>query len=494
MKIKFYSKFILASLLCCIAVVFTSCDDIFASEDNPIASYLSMSDKDVTIKIGDTYKRTAIAVSGAVIEYSSSDETVATVDNDGKVTGISVGDATITATATGYNTSGKKIYLAESKTYNVKVNPILAQSVTLSDPSINLLIGKTATLTATVAPDNTTDKTVLWSSDNEAVATVDAEGLITGVAAGTAKITATAKSDNNVKATCTVHVGLLTGVFTINATGGKIQFAQGNLQATTTDLGVHWSWGFAANQWDYAGAATANNKINGNGTVSQNGTVSLFGWVGESSNFGGTTAPYADLGTTANAAMYGITNTVTPDDYGNADNQNLKSDWGNTIGTGWRTLTMDEWTYLFNTRTTGGTVFGEDNARYAHAEINTGVTSIKGMIIFPDGVEIDASEVNTAGTVNGTSDWGTKCTTDQWTNLAAKGCVFLPAAGHRKYYSSAPGYISLEGVNERAYYWTSTGHNASGAQFIEIKSGTLNPGSWNSRINGYAVRLVYPAQ
>lgn len=483
MKTKSYSKFILASLLCCMAAMFTSCDDIFASEDNPTASYLSMSDKDVTIKIGDTYKRTAIAVSGAVIEYSSSDETVATVDNEGTVTGKSVGSAKITATATGYNTNGKKIYNAETLSYNVKVNPILVQSITITNPISTALFNETATLTATVSPANATDKSITWSSDKPAVATVDpTTGEITALTTGSAKITATANDTSSKTATFTVIVGLLPGKFTINGAGNQVYFSQGNLQATTSDLGVNWSWTIAANQWDYAGAVTANNKINGNGTVSQNGTVSLFGWVGESS----TTL-------TSGAAMYGITNTVTPGDYGNADNQDLKSDWGNTIGTGWRTLSKDEWTYLFNTRTTGGTVFGDDNARYAQAEINTGVTSIKGMIIFPDGVEIDASEVNTAGTVNGTSDWGTKCTSDQWTNLAAKGCVFLPAAGQRKY-NYSPGNITLENVNERAYYWTSTSHDSSGAQFIEIKSGTLNPGSWNSRINGYAVRLVYPAQ
>lgn len=369
--------------------------------------------------------------------------------------------------------------------------PVKVTSLTLNKATTWMLIGGSETLNVTtVDPDNATDKSVTWSSDKTSVATVDENtGAINGVAPGTAKITATAKDGSGVTATCTVIVGLLSGKFKINAAGDQIQFAQGNLQAKTEDLGVSWTWTLATNQWDYVGNAAANNKISGDGEVSANGAVDLFGWIGESN-----TAWEGDLGTKLNAAMYGITNSVAADNYGSPGNQNLKSDWGNTIGTGWRTLTMDEWSYLFNTRTTGGTVFGEDHASYAHAEINTGVTLIKGMILFPDGVDIDASEVNTAGTVNGTSDWGTKCTIDQWTDLAAKGCVFLPAAGHRRYYSSSPGYISLEGVNERAYYWTSTSHDSSGAQFIEIKSGTLNPGSWNSRINGYAVRLVYPAQ
>ena len=71
-----------ASLMCCLAVLFTACDDIFASEDNPIPAYLSMSDKPVTIKAGDTYRRKAISVTSAVVEYTSSKTDVATVDNE----------------------------------------------------------------------------------------------------------------------------------------------------------------------------------------------------------------------------------------------------------------------------------------------------------------------------------------------------------------------------------------------------------------------------
>lgn len=370
--------------------------------------------------------------------------------------------------------------------------PVKVTSLTLNKATTWMLIGGSETLNVTtVDPDNATDKSVTWSSDKTSVATVDENtGAINGVAPGTAKITATAKDGSGVTATCTVIVGLLSGKFKINAAGDQIQFAQGNLQAKTEDLGVSWMWTLATNQWDYVGNAAANNKISGNGEVSANGAVDLFGWIGESN-----TAWEGDLGTKLNAAMYGITNSVAADNYGSSDNQNLKSDWGNTIGTGWRTLSKDEWTYLFNTRTTGGTVFGTSSASYAHATINTdnGTGGVNGIILFPDGVDIAVSEVTTAGTVNGTSDWGTKCTIDQWTDLAAKGCVFLPAAGQRMY-NWSPGNITLQDVNERAYYWTSTSHDSSGAQFIEIKSGTLNPGSWNSRINGYAVRLVYPAQ
>ena len=129
---KSISRLLQASLMCCLAVLFTACDDIFASEDNPIPAYLSMSDKPVTIKVGDTYRRKAISVTTAVVEYTSSDTKVATVDGEGVVTAIAEGTATITATATGYSTGGKKIFLTDSKSYVVTVKPATLPAATIT--------------------------------------------------------------------------------------------------------------------------------------------------------------------------------------------------------------------------------------------------------------------------------------------------------------------------------------------------------------------------
>ncbi|ADE83391.1 hypothetical protein PRMUPPPA20_20360 [Xylanibacter ruminicola] len=129
---KSISRLLQASLMCCLAVLFTACDDIFASEDNPTPAYLSMSDKPVTIKVGDTYRRKAISVITAVVEYTSSDTKVATVDGEGMVTAIAEGEATITATATGYSTGGKKIFQADSKSYKLTVKPATLPAATIT--------------------------------------------------------------------------------------------------------------------------------------------------------------------------------------------------------------------------------------------------------------------------------------------------------------------------------------------------------------------------
>ena len=274
--------------------------------------------------------------------------------------------------------------------------------------------------------------------------------------------------------------GLLAGKFTINgnSTNNQVQFSKGNLQATYD--GTNWTWAFAANQWDYIGNAAGNTKVTATSPfISENATVDLFGWVGASSTWTGVN-------------QYGITSsfaTSATDGYGNVATENLKADWGTTMGTGWRTLTKDEWTYLFSTRTSGGTVFGTASARYAHATINTDVSGgVNGIILFPDGVDIAASEVTTAGTVNIASSWGTKCTSAQWTALADKGCVFLPAAGYRD-------VTTVSSVGTIGLYWSSSPYTSvPSAYCVYFYSSHLKPDDYFVRSYGFPVRLVRDAE
>ena len=132
--------------------------------------------------------------SDKTVTWSSSKTSVATVDASGKVTAVAEGTATITAKA------GDK---TATCSVTVKKNTVAVESVTLDKSSLELTEGETATLTATVKPDNATNKTVTWSSDKTSVATVDANGKVTAVAEGTATITAKAGDKT---ATCSVTV------------------------------------------------------------------------------------------------------------------------------------------------------------------------------------------------------------------------------------------------------------------------------------------------
>ena len=128
------------------------------------------------------------------VTWSSNNETVATVDNNGKVTAKAAGEAIITAKV------GDK-----QATCNVKVTAaeVAVESVTLDQSSLELIAGKEATLTATVKPDNATNRTVAWESNATNVATVDNNGKVTAKAAGEAIITAKV---GDKQATCNVKV------------------------------------------------------------------------------------------------------------------------------------------------------------------------------------------------------------------------------------------------------------------------------------------------
>ncbi|MBQ5591881.1 MAG: leucine-rich repeat protein [Clostridia bacterium] len=132
------------------------------------------------------------------ISYLSSDTSVATVDNDGKITAVSAGTATITCTVTDENGN------AFDASIVVVVNNS-ADNFELSDDEVYISIGSTKQLTGIITPDNVVNKEIVWESTNPSIATVDANGNIKGVMAGTAVIVATTK-DGGLKDYCIVKV------------------------------------------------------------------------------------------------------------------------------------------------------------------------------------------------------------------------------------------------------------------------------------------------
>lgn len=244
MKTK--SLLMLTVLAILATVGFTSCDEL-SIEDNPMQAYMTMRTGDVTLKIGDTYLRKAVVAGTAVVVYSSSDETVATVDQEGKVTAIAAGTATITAQTTGYNAEGKKIYLAEEKSYKVTVyDPVNS----LSSPALlTVTVGNSATITPTIDP---ADYPIQWSSSDESIATVDETGKVTGVKVSAVPVTITAKAGGKT-ATCNVVVvsfdlSTLTAAYTAN---------DGDVLTGTTTYPVTIPDGATI----YLAAATINNTV-----------------------------------------------------------------------------------------------------------------------------------------------------------------------------------------------------------------------------------------
>ena len=205
----------------------------------------------MNLKVGENDSITAAVepnnATDKTLTWVSSNTAVATVDNNGRVSAVGEGSATITATAK----DGSNIKATCEVTVTAAV--VKAAEVTLSAPTLSLEVGQSGSLTATVKPDNATDKTVTWTSDNSAVATVDSSGNVTAKGEGTAIITATAKSDSNVKASCTVTVTAaqpadvpVTGVAldqsSISTTmGGSASLSATLSPADATNKNVTWS-------------------------------------------------------------------------------------------------------------------------------------------------------------------------------------------------------------------------------------------------------------
>lgn len=138
------------------------------------------------------------------ISWTSSNSNVATV-SEGVVTAVSVGTATITVTTLDGNYSA-------SCEVTVEIGTIYVTGITLDQSDINLIPGESARLTATVSPSDATDMSVIWSSANENVATVDNTGNVTAVGKGETVITATT-TDKGFSATCDVTVTIpVTGI------------------------------------------------------------------------------------------------------------------------------------------------------------------------------------------------------------------------------------------------------------------------------------------
>src|SRR6266566_273949 len=160
----------------------------------PVAT-VSMSPASATVAAGQAIQLTATPkdangtpLSGRTVTWSSNNTSVAIADVNGNVTAIAPGSATITATSEG-----------QSGTAAITVTNVAVNSVTVSPAPASVPQGQTVQLTATPKDANGTPlagRAVTWSSSNTSVATVSSSGLVSGVVAGSATITATSEGQS----------------------------------------------------------------------------------------------------------------------------------------------------------------------------------------------------------------------------------------------------------------------------------------------------------
>ena len=279
-------------------------------------------------------------------------------------------------------------------------------------------------------------------------------------------------------------IGAINGLFSVSA-DKQVYFSQGNLQyqpSTTT-------WRFAPNQYDllitpedlnlYHSAVGNYADVTSLYTENYTDWIDFFGWGTSGWNSG------------ANAYMPYDPSYTADDFYPGGDYNNdltgtcSNADWAwyNPISNGgnaanqWRTLTHDEWAYLFNTREGAA-------SKYGHGSVD----GVNGMIILPDNWTLPDGCSFTPGN----SDWTNSYTTTEWAAMEAAGAVFLPAAGQRSFGTF------VNNVGNLGRYWSSTHRNNTAAYDVWFHSDFISELDtqvyYSNRSMGYSVRPVQDAQ
>lgn len=222
---------------------------------------------------------------------------------------------------------------------------------------------------------------------------------------------------------------VVNGLFTVNANGRQVFFADGNLQ------NINGGWQFAEHQYDYLGTYSTT-------------AWDLFGWSTAATNFGMSTST------------------------SNSDYSGSFVDWGTQIGYGdtWRTLSHAEWDYVLKTRTGAASKQGVAT-----------VNNVQGLILLPDTWTLPAGLTFTSGV--GLSWTSNQYTAAEWEQMEAAGAVFLPAAGIR--YGTGLGGVGA--------YWSSTPNNANNAYLMYFNANydyVRDYDHVSDRCRGFSVRLV----
>ena len=248
--------------------------------------------------------------------------------------------------------------------------------------------------------------------------------------------------------------GALKGKFTVNSNGDQVRFSQGNLQYIGSASTPYWK--FADKQWETLGN-------NGQGSTSQNVDRDLFGWGTSGYDHGAVCyQPWSTSQTDSDYFAYGNRYYELYNSTGQADwGYNAIRNGGNQENSGWRTLTIDEWTYILNGRST------ESGIRFVLGNVN----GVDGVILLPDNWSTSTYTLTGANNDYGNFMNNIISATD-WTTI-------------------------LEGregtsITTDCNYWSSTHSSASYSYCIYIAGYIDFNSTVNNRSTGNVVRLVNP--
>ena len=449
-----------------------------------MVSSITLNNSTLTINTGSTAQLTATVspsnASSKTVKWTSSNTNIATVDYDGVVTAVSPGTCTITATAK--DGSGKQASCAVTV-------PKLVTSISLNKKTLYVNINATAQLTATVSPSDATNKSVTWTSSNTGVATVNSNGVVTGVSVGSCTITATAKDGSGKQASCAVTVQKPVTSITLNYSSLKIksnsiyQLSATVSPSDATNRSVTW-----ASSNTSVATVRSNGLVNGiaDGTCTitatandgsgKRGTCTITVWTDRSGSVNG--HDYVDLGL-GSGTLWATCNVgaTSPEKYGDY------YAWGETTTKSnydWSTYKYcngyNDTMTKYCTSSSYGTV---DNKTTLELSDDVARASWGGSWRMPTISQFDE--------LNSTCTWS-------WTTLnGIKGykvtgpngnSIFLPAAGCRD-------GESLYDAGSSGDYWSSSLDTsyASGARMLNFTSSYRNTSSYG-RCYGRSVRPV----
>ena len=267
------------------------------------------------------------------VKWSSSDPTVLLVADNGSVTALKAGSATITAT------SVSSPSVAQQYTITVSNKPVT--SVTVTPATANITVGGQTTLTASVLPVDAGNANVYWGSSNTAVAVVN-NGVVTGISEGSATITATATDGSGCSASCNVTVSAAAPTPTptsapsntfaisetaVNLTAGSTKQLYTRLDGADTTSGTSWS------STDTSVATVVNGKV----TAKKAGTATITALF----DVGGTR--YTAYSTVTVTGYY-VQHQITYGNYSTFDGKNPMYFITNDIVTNFKGVAVDGYT------------------------------------------------------------------------------------------------------------------------------------------------------
>lgn len=197
---------------------------------SPVVTTITVSLSAGSVPVSRTITASATAtdqfgasINPGIVEWSTASAGIATVGPTGIVAGVAVGQTQVIASASGKQGQA-----------SVTVSPVPVASITVTPSGVSVIVGNTQQLNVTLkdaAGNALTDRLVNWSSNNAVAATVSSSGLVTGLSAGTAIISA---SSEGVSGTATITVSLLPVSSVTTTLGSSAIFVGGTTQATAT--------------------------------------------------------------------------------------------------------------------------------------------------------------------------------------------------------------------------------------------------------------------